>query len=57
MNTRVERLLHTPLIVIAMGLKSFGESLQEQEVEVVQVNWTPPAGGDKDMADLLEKLL
>jgi hypothetical protein len=57
MNTGLERLLHTPLIVIAMGLRSFGESLQGQEVEVAQVDWTPPAGGDKDMADLLEKLL
>ena len=57
MNTGVERLLHAPLIVIAMGLRNFAESLQQQEVEVVQVDWTPPAGGDKDMADLLEKLL
>jgi len=57
MNTGFERLLHTPLIVIAMGPRDFAESLQQQEVEVVQVDWTPPAGGDKDMADLLEKLL
>jgi len=57
MNTGVERLLHAPLIVIAIGLRNFAESLQQQEVEVVQVDWTPPAGGDKDMADLLEKLL
>ena len=57
MNTGLERLLQTPLIVIAMGLRNFAESLREQEVEVVQVDWTPPAGGDRDMADLLEKLL
>ena len=57
MNSGFERLLHTPLIVIATGLRNFAESLQQQEVEVVQVDWTPPAGGDKELADLLEKLL
>jgi hypothetical protein len=57
MDTGFERLLQTPLIVIAMGLRNFGESLKQQEVKVVQVDWTPPAGGDKEMADLLEKLL
>ena len=57
MDTEFEGLLHTSLIVIAMGLSSFVESLEQQEVDVVRVDWTPPAGGDKDMADLLEKLL
>ena len=57
MDTKFQDLLRAPLVVIAMGLRSFGESLQQQQAEVVQVDWTPPAGGDKDMADLLEKLL
>jgi len=57
MKTEFEKLLHTPLIVIAMGLGNFAASLQEQEVQVVQVDWIPPAGGDKEVADLLEKLL
>ena len=57
MKIGLERLLQMPLIIITMGLRDFAESLRQQEVEVVQVDWTPPAGGDKDMADLLEKLL
>jgi hypothetical protein len=57
MDNELERFLQSPLIVIAMGLRDFVESLQEQGVEVVQVDWTPPAGGDAEMADLLEKLL
>jgi FdrA protein len=57
MDNELERFLQTPLIVIAMGLRDFAESLKEQGVEVVQVDWTPPAGGDKELADLLEKLL
>ena len=57
MDNELERFLQSPLIVIAMGLRDFAESLREQGVEVAQVDWTPPAGGDKELADLLEKLL
>jgi hypothetical protein len=57
MHTKVDELLHKPLVVINLGLKSFAESLEEQKVEVVQVDWVPPAGGDKVMAELLDQLL
>ncbi len=57
MQTKIDELLHTPLIVINLGLKKFAESLEEQKVEVVQVDWIPPAGGDKEMVDLLDQLL
>jgi hypothetical protein len=46
-----------PLIVINLGLKKFAEGLEEQETEVVQVDWIPPAGGDKDMQNLLDQFL
>ena len=57
MQTKVDQLLHKPLVVINLGLKKFAESLEEQKVEVVQVDWVPSAGGDRAMADLLEQLL
>ena len=57
MQTKVDELLHKPLVIINLGLKKFAESLEEQEVEVVRVDWVPPAGGDKAMIDLLDQLL
>ncbi len=57
MQTKVDELLHKPLVVINLGIKIFTESLEEQKVEVVQVDWIPPAGGDKAMSDLLDQLL
>ncbi len=57
MDTDLKKLLRTPLVVINLGLKGFAASLEQQGVEVVQVDWTPPAGGDKEMQDLLERLL
>jgi hypothetical protein len=57
MQAKIDELLHTPIIVINLGLKNFAISLQEQGVEIVQVDWAPPAGGDKEMMELLDQLL
>ncbi len=57
MQTKVDKLLHEPLVVINLGLKKFAESLEEQEIKVVQVDWVPPAGGDKALVELLDQLL
>lgn len=57
MFEHIERILSGQLIVINIGLRGFTESLEEQELEVVQIDWIPPAGGDQEMIDLLENLL
>ncbi len=57
METKIDKLLSVPLVVINVGLGKFSKSLEEQGVEVVQVDWVPPAGGDKEMMDLLDELL
>ena len=41
---------------INVGLESFTESLEFQEVSVIQVDWKPAAGGNADLAALLEKM-
>jgi FdrA protein len=51
------QLLNTPLVVINIGLEGFGESLEDQEVEVVKLDWSPPAGGDQEMIDILDGLI
>ncbi len=57
MPTPMAQLLNTPLVVVNLGLAKFSESLEQQQIEVVQVDWVPPAGGDKAMTDLLDQLL
>ena len=57
MPSNVDELLQMPIIAINLGLQKFAESLEEQQVEVVQVDWVPPAGGDQEMIDLLDQLL
>jgi FdrA protein len=57
METPIDKLLSGPVIAINLGLKLFGLNLEQQGVEVVQVDWAPPAGGDHEMMDLLDELL
>lgn len=44
------------LDVLNIGLEGFAEELSEQGVNVTQLNWSPPAGGDAQMAEILSKL-
>jgi len=57
MKNKIVSLLDGSIIVINLGLKKFTESLDDQSVQVVQVDWTPPAGGDKEVIELLDELL
>ena len=50
-------LFDSELVVINIGVRQFSESLLEQDVEVVHIDWSPPAGGDQEMIDLLEGLI
>jgi hypothetical protein len=56
MRSKIQDLLNEPLVVINIGIRGFAENLEKQEVEVIQVDWIPPAGGDKEMIDLLKDL-
>ena len=44
------------LIVINVGLGDFYDALKEQGVETAQVDWRPPAGGDPELLEILDKL-
>lgn len=49
-------LLSRPVKVVNIGLERFARELESQSVEVVQVDWAPPAGGNAKLAALLAKL-
>jgi hypothetical protein len=50
-------LLSRPPVAIATGVRLFTQALETQQARVVHVVWSPPAGGDKEMLDVLAKLL
>lgn len=49
-------LLSEPLEVISLGLEGFASELAEQQVPVTHLEWSPPAGGDVQLAEILSKL-
>lgn len=51
-----ETILTEKLKVVNIGISNFADDLRSQNVEVVHVDWKPPAGGDIEMLKLLEKL-
>tara|TARA_B100000029_G_scaffold504618_1_gene583783 strand:- start:2225 stop:2443 length:219 start_codon:yes stop_codon:yes gene_type:complete len=48
-----QRMLKDKLQVINIGLQKFADDLASREVEVVQVDWKPPARGNVRLANLL----
>jgi FdrA protein len=48
--------LNQPLAAINVGLESFTESLSDQNVQVIQVDWRPPASGDEQLMAILERM-
>ena len=51
-----KNLLREPLQVINIGLERFFRDLKERGTPAVHVEWSPPAGGNRKMRDLLSKL-
>lgn len=56
MAATLVELLQGPPVVVNVGVRAFGDSLRGT-CEVIQVDWSPPAGGDARMAALLDDLL
>ncbi len=54
--TNINKLFKQDLSAVNLGLESFAENLRNEGVKAVQVQWKPPAGGNKEIAVLLDKL-
>lgn len=52
----IKDLLKKEPAVINMGLRTFYESCKDQDAGTVHMDWKPPAGGNKEMMEILEKL-
>jgi hypothetical protein len=50
-------LFQDTLVAINVGIQDFGNALEQQGIQVVYIDWSPPAGGDQEMIDLLDELM
>ena len=49
-------LFRSELVTVNVGPRLFATALEQQGYRTVQVNWKPPAGGDKEMQEILKLL-
>ncbi|MEA1912097.1 MAG: DUF1116 domain-containing protein [Spirochaetota bacterium] len=52
----INELFKQDLSAINLGLESFADNLKNEGVKAIQVQWKPPAGGNLEIAGLLDKL-
>lgn len=45
------------LVIANIGVRPFYEDMKKQNVTVFQIDWEPPAGGEADLVDILDKLI
>ncbi len=57
MKNDLDQLLRDGPVVVNIGVLQFADSVRDQDAEVVHVEWTPPAGGDPELAQLLDDLM
>ncbi|MFZ2958768.1 MAG: fdrA domain protein [Candidatus Ozemobacteraceae bacterium] len=50
-------LFNQTLKVINVGIPSFADDLKVQGASVIHVEWRPPAGGNKKVASLLDRIM
>ena len=55
-TSKIQQLFESELVAINIGPRLFGEALEKQGEEVIQLDWRPVAGGDKEMQDILSVL-
>jgi FdrA protein len=56
MSEATRELFQQQLKIINVGADYFAQALRQQGVDVEQVDWRPPAGGDPELAALLKKM-
>ncbi|MGA2082664.1 MAG: hypothetical protein ABSH53_18915 [Holophaga sp.] len=57
MGRTLLELLQSRPVFVNVGVRDFGDSLRAAGYDVIQVDWSPPAGGDAQLASLLDDLL
>ena len=56
MPGKIEDFFNAPPRVVNLGLEDFARDLEAEGAAVVHFDWTPPAGGDPKLAQLLARL-
>ena len=53
---KINELFVSKLKVLNIGLKDFNGNILNSGGESINVNWTPPAGGDPELLEIIRKI-
>ena len=53
---KITSLFNQPMHVLNIGLEGFAMDMEAQKIKVLHIDWSPPAGGNPELAELLSKL-
>ncbi len=53
-TSKIQKLFTSELKIVNVGPSLFATALEKQGFATVQVDWIPPAGGDRELQALLE---
>ena len=56
MEDLINELFRKELRVITLGIETFYRSLKDQEIDTVKIDWRPPAGGNRKLIEILDRL-
>lgn len=51
---KILELFNSELVVVSVGSPAFAKAIEDQGYQAIQVDWIPPAGGDRQMQELLK---
>ena len=51
---KIINLFNSELGVVSVGSPAFAKAIEDQGFKTYQVDWVPPAGGDRQMQELLK---
>lgn len=54
---RLPELLARGPVAVNVGIRDFARSLRDQGVDVIEVDWAPPAEDDPELLRILDEIL
>jgi len=55
-TSKILELFNSEIKVINLGIPSFAEDLERQNIKVIKVNWRPTALGNEKVVNLLNRI-
>jgi FdrA protein len=53
---KINKLFQSKLVVLNIGVELFHDAIKNAEGQSINMDWRPPAGGDKKLLEIINKI-